>query len=970
MMLPLYFLDSIASVPCGSRKDDVMRGLGALDAKMKQDVAQEARIRAIIAHPQGRLLLEAVFSHSPFLTRLILQYTDFFAEICARGADACFAELRASLEALKPASSADLMQILRIAKSKASLLIAIADIANLWSLEEVTAAMSQVAELCVQATLCFLLKQAAQKGEITLTFPGEPMRECGVFVLAMGKLGARELNYSSDIDLIVFFDKERIQYSGAHTLQQCLSKLTQEMVRLLQERTAHGYVFRVDLRLRPDPASTPLAMSVAGALTYYETVGQNWERAAFIKARPIAGDIEAGYQFLEQIRPFIWRKHLDFAAIADIQSIKRQMDAHTGAHIALPGHNIKTGIGGIREIEFFAQIHQLIWGGRVMALRTGATCKTLEALAKAGLIDGELSEKLIEIYHFLRRVEHRLQMIDDAQTHTIPAPEEARVALAAFMEFSDVQSFEQTLLEQLQYVHDNFSQSFQGTGSLGSEGGKLSFTGVENDPQTLETIAKMGYRNPASVSEIIQGWHRGTRRATRTKRARELITELTPALLKAFAATAEPDQAFMHFDEFLKGLPAGVQLFSLFNVNPHLLDLIGVIMGSAPAIAESLSKNPHLLEIVLTSGFSHELPDENLLFNELASALLLARHFEDEMDIVRRFKNERQFQAGVQLLRGQVNCAEANAYLSDIAENSLKALLHRVEMNFSEKHPELETGNLAIIAMGRLGARELTFGSDIDLVFVYDDSAQNTAGLYTKLSQRFIGAITALTPEGRLYDIDTRLRPSGMDGALAISVSAFDKYFSESAWTFEFMALTRARVITGNPALKERLKDVLEKQLIRPRASEVLVQDIWVLRKKVTREFGNDDPWNLKYAHGGIMDLYFLVQYFLLLHAHAIPALLTPFNESALSMLIQHKLIDPADGQALIAANHFLNTLLTLLRLCGGSAFKEETAPEGLKSRVAATLQLPNFDSVKAALLATLVTVKSQFDAVFCEHFT
>ncbi|MEI7670380.1 MAG: hypothetical protein WCJ33_09895, partial [Pseudomonadota bacterium] len=464
---------------------------------------QDDNIINIFSDSKIQSLVNFIFSHSPFLSRLIIEYPEFFAKIITEGSEDCFDELLNNLRNFKTDSANDLMRELRIAKSKSSLLIAVSDIAGIWELEKATSAMSEFAEIAIQLTINFLLNQANKKGEIRAKDPINPELESGIFVLAMGKLGAFELNYSSDIDLIIFFDKEQVNYIGSSNVQHYLSKMAQEMVRILQERTQSGYVFRVDLRLRPDPASTPAAMSIVGAITYYETVGQNWERAAFIKARPIAGDIPCGYYFLKQIAPFIWRKNLDFAAIADIQSIKRQMDDRGSKEINLAGQNIKTGIGGIREIEFYAQINQLIWGGRILALRTPATCKTLNTLAEDEMISKELSERLIKNYRLLRNVEHRLQMIEDQQTHTIPIDIVALNKLSQFLEYESLEDFENELKEVLNFVHDNFSKAFRGSYSLSSEEGKLSFTGVENNQQTLVTLQKMGYKNPASVSEII-----------------------------------------------------------------------------------------------------------------------------------------------------------------------------------------------------------------------------------------------------------------------------------------------------------------------------------------------------------------------------------------------------------------------------------------------------------------------------------
>lgn len=961
-MPTLSFLDSIESLPAPSSPVDVERGMGTLNTCLRVSENKDAQVQmsAILAHPKGHALLGCIFSHSPFLSRLVIQDTAFFIAICTQGVEKCFADLKLMFTAYLPHSMSALMEMLRVSKGRASLLIAIADIAQLWNLEQVTYAMSEMAELCVQRAAAFLLAAAHKKGDILLPFPSLPEKGSGLIVLAMGKLGARELNYSSDIDLIILFERESVHYTGGQSIERFFPRLAQDMVHILQERTADGYVFRMDLRLRPDPSSTLAAMPTAGAITYYETVGQNWERAAFIKARPIAGDMEAGYRFLQQISPFIWRKHLDFAAIADIQSIKRQMDARTGSVIEIPGHNIKTGLGGIREIEFFAQIHQLIWGGRETLLRISGTCATLDMLAHIGLISDEIAQKLIESYHFLRTVEHRLQMVDDQQTHSIPLVVDVRTKLARFMGFSDLTLFEQELLNYLEFVHTNFAGSFRGSGALGSDEGALSFTGVENNPQTMATIRQMGYSNPASISEIIQGWHRGTHRATRTKRARELITELTPDLLKALAANVRPDQAFIRFDEFLGKLPSGVQLFSLFYSNPHLLELIATIMGSAPGLAEVLSKNPNLLDTVLIADFYKELPDKESLFDELAGQLIMARDFEDEMDVIRSFKNEKQFQAGIQLIRHKITTDAASLYLSNIADTCIEALLHRVEIHFSAKE-KCEYGQLATIALGRLGTHELTFGSDIDLIFVYGSGDRET---YNKLGQRFISALTSLTREGRLYEVDTRLRPSGRDGLLAVSVDAFDKYLKESAWTFERMALTRARVITGNSALRNKLEKIMHRNLARPLSAQTLIKDILELRTKITREFGSDNPWNLKYVHGGLMDLDFMAQYMVLLHSKQHTALIGKSTAQVFAFITELQLIDRTLGHSLVKAHHFLATLFVWLRLCAVGILDEQTAPHGLKHLIASGLELPDFPAVKTSLTEVLARVRQHYAAI------
>jgi len=381
------------------------------------------------------------------------------------------------------------------------------------------------------------------------------------------------------------------------------------LVQLMSETSADGYIFRTDLRLRPDPGSTPLAMSVQAAELYYESVGQNWERAAMIKAHPVAGTLAVGHAFLGELTPYIWRKHLDFAAIHDIHSIKRQIDAHRGGGaVKVLGHNVKLGRGGIREIEFFAQTQQLIFGGRNPSLRLRATCATLRALADAGHVAPAAADELIEAYGFLRRVEHRLQMVHDRQTHSLPNDEAGVAAIATFLGYPDSKSFQNDLLDHLHCVVSHYARLFEEAPSLAGPGGNLVFTGTDDDPGTLETLATLGFRDPAAAAGIVRRWHHGRYRATATARARELLTELMPGLLKALGSTAAPDQALLNFDLFLGNLPAGIQLFSLFKANPALLDLVATIMGSAPGLAAHLARRTLLLDSVLSPDFYRPLP--------------------------------------------------------------------------------------------------------------------------------------------------------------------------------------------------------------------------------------------------------------------------------------------------------------------------------------------------------------------------
>ncbi len=794
----------------------------------RKSSAASSQLQILTAHAKTAQLLKGVFGCSPFLTQIILQHPDYAVEIFTQSPDQF---VRRTLDTMTTTALVSentspkmdmLMQQLRVAKRRVAFATAMADLSGYWTVEQVVKELSRFAEMSLTIACDWLLLNAHARGELVLQDTQKPSRECGWVVLAMGKLGAKELNYSSDIDLILLYERSRVPYQGDGSVQHFMNKLTQDLLRIMQERTQDGYVFRTDIRLRPDPASTPPCMSVGAALTYYETVGQNWERAALIKARPVAGDIAAGFDFIQSIIPFIWRKYLDFAAITDIQSIKRQMDAHHHAELKLEGHNIKVGIGGIREIEFYTQIHQLIWGGKLPQLRSIPTVPTLKQLMLEGLVSVETYTQLERAYWRLRTVEHRLQMIADQQTHRIPETAEEINRVAKFMGYENTASFRVELLAICHAVHDVYVHSFKGQGALGTEGA-LVFTGVEPDANTLTTLSKMGFAEPAVVATQIAGWHRGTRRATRTKRARELITEVTPQLLKAFGATANPDQAFLRFDEFLGQLPAGVQLFSLFQNNPTLMGLIATIMGSAPALAETLARHPHLLDAVITGQFYDALPDATLLLLECTNAIFLAKNEEDEAGLLREFKNEKQFQVGVQLLTGRINPKDAGLFLSNLADIILRRVLKTTEREFARNYGHMATDHLAIVALGKLGARELTFGSDLDLVFLYESLPQDSRSdgeksfhpnvYYARLSQRIIGSLSALTREGRLYEVDMRLRPSGNQGPIAASHDAFNQYFQDSAWTFERMALCKARVITGNPELKARIEQAIRSHL-------------------------------------------------------------------------------------------------------------------------------------------------------------
>jgi len=873
------------------------------------------------------------------------------------------------------------MRTLRQARTSVAMAVGLADIAGAWSLEDVVGALSDFADTAIGAALSFILTRAAGRGEIEIADSDRPEKGCGLTILGMGKLGARELNYSSDVDLIVIYDPDKARYLHDRGPQEGFGRMTRALIRLLEERTRDGYVFRMDLRLRPDPSAMPLAISFLAAETYYESLGQNWERAAMIKARPVAGDIELGREFLDVLRPFVWRKHLDFWAIQDVHSIKRQIYAHKGgAAIEVEGHNIKLGRGGIREIEFFVQTQQLIWGGRDASLRTPRTMEALEALAASGHIEEETAQELCGCYRFLRRLEHRLQMVADKQTQNIPENQEELTRLAAFLGYDEPQAFRDALLETLRAVEDHYADLFEEEASL-SGPGNLVFTGGEPDPDTLETLRGLGFSEPEKVFNLVRVWHHGRYRATRSRRSREILTELMPTLLQELAGTAEPDTALANFDEFLKGLPAGVQLFSMLYSNPMLLDLLAEIMGDAPRLAEHLSRNAGLLEAVLEPGFFQETPKLESLREDLDETLRMARDFQDVLELSRRWVNDRKFQAGVHLLRHPEDIDQTGRALADIAEASLGALWKPVSDELARRHGRLPPPGMAVLGLGKLGGRELTVSSDLDLIFVYEapEDVEESDGekplapsqYYGRLAQRYIGALTSLTGEGQLYEVDMRLRPSGNAGPLAVSFERFRGYQSSEAWTWEHMALTRSRIILGEEDFAARIDETVREILTAPRDPQRLLADVADMRRRIEDQHKAKSVWKVKYLRGGLVDLEFLAQYWQLRHANEHPEVLAANTQQAFARLADAGVVDAETAELLIDATRLMRRIQGLLRLTVGSDFDEDSASEGIKQTLARAAKAQKLGGDRADFEALRETLKTTADAVyrvFVEH--
>jgi glutamate-ammonia-ligase adenylyltransferase len=917
-------------------------------------------------------LLHAIAESSPFLWDLVSRDAQRLLRILRsdpeRHFDALLADAAARVAATDDLETA--MRSLRRMKAEGALLIALADIGGAWPVMRAAAALTALADSAVRAAVHFALSEAARAGRVRPLDPADPQKGSGYIVLAMGKMGAGELNYSSDIDLIVFFENGSPIVPEDVEAVPVFVRITQRLVKLLQERTGDGYVFRTDLRLRPDPASTAVAISTAAAMTYYESVGQNWERAAMIKARVCAGDIAAGETFLAGLSPFVWRKYLDFAALADVHAMKRQINAYRGhGEIAVEGHNIKLGRGGIREVEFFAQTQQLIAGGRNPGLRDRDTLTTLTKLEQDRWIDAAARDDLSAAYRFLRTVEHRLQMINDEQTQTLPGERADMERFARFLGYESRDAFATDLVAQLGKVQGYYARLFEK--APGPDRPDWSFPADADDHRTLDRLAELGFRQPLEASGIIRQWLAGGHKSLKGSVAQTHLRALLPQLLEQIARTQNPNGTLLLFDDFLGNLHAAARLLSLLQQNPELISLIVLVLGIAPRLADTLARHPEVMDALIDPRFFGALPTEAELGARLQAMLAQARYDEDFLERIRTFGLEYMFLIGVRILTGTVTARQAGEAYARLADAVIRAVHRSAAENFAATYGHLAGEQAAVLAMGKLGGYEMTATSDLDLILVYDfdqdrpesDGRRSLYGgqYFARLTQRLINALTAQTNHGALYRVDMRLRPSGRAGPLATQIGGFAGYQDTEAWTWEHMALTRARVVSASPGFGERVEAVIRDVLKRPRDTDLIAGDVVEMRSAIAKEHGDDQRWDVKHAAGGLVDIEFVAQYLQLVHAHRHPSLLDTSTARVLEKARDLRLLAPEDADVLRPAVQLYQDLTQILRLCLPGGFDPKTAAPGLLQLLARAGDVPDF----AALEATLADMQRRVRASF-----
>ncbi|HEY2133052.1 MAG TPA: bifunctional [glutamine synthetase] adenylyltransferase/[glutamine synthetase]-adenylyl-L-tyrosine phosphorylase [Acetobacteraceae bacterium] len=954
-----------ADANAGERLCERFADLGGAEARLARGIAP---------------LLRCLGGNSAYLADLAVREAASLRALAQSGPDAVAARAMATLQATSPASPRPtIAAAMRQAKRVLSLVIGVADIGGIWDLARVTGALSDLAEAALRLSVAHLLRVGHDAGELRLPDRADPAKGCGFTVLGMGKLGARELNYSSDVDLILLHDPDAGVYHG-DAPGAFYTRLARNVVALMEARDADGYVFRTDLRLRPDPAATPPCIALPAAISYYESMGQNWERAAMLKSRPVAGDLRLGADFLDAIRPFIWRRHLDFAAVADIHAMKRRIDAHKGTDIGLQrdisariaGHNVKLGQGGIREIEFLAQTLQLVWGGRDPSLRVSRTLDALRLLSRAGHLPRRGASELASAYRFLRRVEHRLQMVADRQTHTLPERADQLSQFATFMGYPDSAAFATVLLRHLTQVQTRYREVFEAVpdpDDAAAGARSLDFNGDTPPVETIAALERMGYDNPQAIFAAVRGWYAGRVRALRSARAQELMGSVLPSLLAALSRQSQPDAAFARLDAMLARLPAGVQLLSLFQRNPGLLDRVAAVLGAAPSLSDHLARTPSALEGLLSPVAA---PGPRRL---LRSRLRVVRDLEEAIAVIRATVREEQFAISVATMEGRLDADAAGLRRSALADAALAALVPRVLGDFSARYGRVWGGGMALVLLGKGGGREMMAGSDLDLMFIYDHPEAVTESRgprrlpasqwFIRAVHAYVAAVTAPDADGPMYAVDMRLRPSGNKGPVAVSLTAFERYHAGEAWTWERMALTRARVIAGPPPLRRRVEAAIHAAIAAAGPPERVRADAAAMRNRMIRELPALRAWDVKQRAGGQIDVEFIAQTLQLMHEAAHPGLSGPITRVALTRLERAGLLPAGDAALLIRADHAWRSVQGMLRITYGRAPPAQLSP-AVQTALLGTLDLDEVDM--SGLHTTLEALAQQVRACFIRY--
>jgi glutamate-ammonia-ligase adenylyltransferase len=815
---------------------------------------------------------------------------------------------------------------LRLARRRLALTVAIGDLAGAYDLTDVTAALSDFADHALDAAI---------RAAITERTPDAEPR--GFAAIALGKQGSHELNYSSDIDPILIFDPATLPCRPREDVGEAAVRIARRVVEILQNRDGDGYVLRVDLRLRPSPEATPIALPVDAAISYYESLALPWERAAFIRARAAAGDLALGKRFLAAIQPFIWRRALDFGAIGEIRGISRRIrDHHARGQAFGPGYDLKRGRGGIREIEFFAQIHQLIHGGRDASVRAPATRDALAALAAAGWIDAGEAVVLSDAYTLLRTIEHRVQMVEDRQTHRLPegAALDSLAQLHGLGDGAALLGLLRPHVGQVGAIYDALDPA---------EGTAMSFD-AEHLAAQLDAA---GFADPPAAARAIGQWRAGTYPALRSEAARSALEAVLPGLIEALGQAPDPGIAIVRLDAMLSHLSSAINFFRLLEARPALARLLALILSHAETLALALARRPELFDGLIDASALGPVGDVAALAAEMHGG----QDYQAQLDHVRRVVGEKRFALGTQIVAGASDPLDVAAGYARVADAATEVLAAATVEAFVAAHGRVPDSELVILALGRFGGAALTHASDLDLIYLFtgdyraeSDGAKPLGAVlyYNRLAQRITGALSAPTASGPLYEIDTRLRPSGTQGPLSVSLDGFARYQRESAWTWEHMALTRARPVFGSASARAEVQAVIDAVLCGERPERNIVADALTMRADMAKHKPPAGPLDAKLLPGGLVDLEFAVH----IRQLTCRAGFASNLGHAIAMLVAAGRAPPALGQA----EALLTRLLVTLRLVSPNA---AIPPQPTQRLIARALGMDDWDGVVASFAAT-----------------
>jgi [glutamine synthetase] adenylyltransferase / [glutamine synthetase]-adenylyl-L-tyrosine phosphorylase len=878
--------------------------------------------------------LDRAEANSPFLAQLIDRQPDLVALIRKGDFDAALSAARSIHVEADPGAT------LRKQRVAVALVTAIADLSGTWDFTRVTRVLSDFADSALETAIAAAFAERVSGAKVQ-----------GFAVIALGKHGGQELNYSSDIDPIFLFDPATLPHRDNEDAQASAIRIGRRVIELLSVRDEHGYVFRVDMRLRPSPEVSPVTLSVNAAISYYESSALAWEQAAFIRSRVAAGDRVLGQYFLDNIQNFIWRRSMDFGQLRNIQMMSQQIRDHfSKGQILGLGFDLKRGRGGIRECEFFAQAYQLIHGGRNPALRMADTVTALGGLAQANAITASDAEAITNAYCLLRTIEHRLQMVDDRQTHSLPDNEAALDQVAALHGLPSGEALIELLslhVDAVRTIYDQLAGDDGAAPRLADEGLPLE-----------EQLGALGFNDIGDISQRLKRWRSGKLRAIRSASAQDAFEAILPKILSALAQAPDPARALARFDNLIEALPSAINFFRLLEARPGLLQLLADILSYAPALAEAMGRRIEYLDGLIDGAGTNNAVSAVTLQHRIEAAGP-ADNFEAMLDHVRAFVGEMRFALGVQLIQGTRDpLAVAHDYAA-LAEAALRTLTQATTSEFEQAHGRVPDSELVILALGRLGGESLTHASDLDLILLFTGDFRSASDgrrplpatqYFNRLAQRTIAAFTVATATGALYEVDTRLRPSGAKGLLCASVASFAKYQSESAWVWEHMALTRARLVFGSEAAKAELDGILTKVLGAPRDQELLFADILQMRFDMAAHKPPKGPLDVKAMAGGLVDIEFIVHALQLLRGDG----LSPQLSKAISALTEQGHVTAAFGNA----HDFFTRLLIIIRLVAPDC--QAPAPPAC-ALIARCLHCDDWQMVESALETHCFIV--------CEHW-